>query len=226
VTADHLGAGGSSHPEDEALLTADAVVGAMSRAVAAARDRLGVAGLPSVGVGHSMGSGFTLYQHDRHHDHDALALFGWSNIALLVPGRDGVRRPVGAPGSGANMRLHNFAPDTPDELVAASRAIATVMPEPALRWLIAEPGRLAAAAGRVEVPVFLGHGARDVTPDPEGDAALYRRAPSVTSHVLAGSHHFLHDRPDRHELWDAFLAWTDRLDRDEARQPGGDGTAR
>jgi pimeloyl-ACP methyl ester carboxylesterase len=205
VTADHLGTGDSSRP---ATVDADDAVDAMSRALAAVRRDLRVEHLPSVGVGHSMGSGLTLHQQDRFHDHAGLVITGWSNIALTLPADDGNFYPLGTAGVKSDMRRHNHGEGVTAELKAANVAIRTQMPEPALGWVI-EASRLADAARRVDVPVLLAHGKEDVTPDPAADAALYERAPSVETIVLPRSHHWHSGSPDRHVLWDAMVSWLD-----------------
>ena len=205
VTADHLGAGGSSRLDDA---DQDRVVDAMSSALALARSQLGAEHLPSVGVGHSMGSGFTLHQQDRHHDHQGLVITGWSNIALTLPYADGQMYPLGTPGQ-PDMRRHNHGPGVPRQVIEANRAIRTDTPQPALTWVIVA-GRLADAARRVDVPVLLAHGREDVSADPAADAALYEHAPSVESIVLPTSHHWHSGSPDRHFLWDSIVDWVDR----------------
>jgi alpha-beta hydrolase superfamily lysophospholipase len=76
VTADHLGAGDSSRPDDEALTTAASLADHMSEAVAQARKEPDLADLPVIGMGHSFGAGMTLVQQDRTGDFDALVLLG------------------------------------------------------------------------------------------------------------------------------------------------------
>jgi pimeloyl-ACP methyl ester carboxylesterase len=155
-----------------------------------------------------MGSGFTLHQQDRFHDHAGLMITGWSNVALTLPADDGNFYPLGTAGVTSDMRRHNHGEGVTAELKAANRAIRTETPHPALGWVI-EAGRLADAARRVDVPVLLAHGNEDVTPDPVADAALYERAPSVETIVLPRSHHWHSGSPDRHLLWDAMASWLD-----------------
>jgi pimeloyl-ACP methyl ester carboxylesterase len=207
VTADHLGSGESTRPP---LADQDDVSSAMSLALHVARRMLGAEHLPSVGVGHSMGSGFTLYQQDRFHDHRALVITGWSNVALTLPAEDGDFYPLGTAGVKPDMRRHNHGTGVTAAVKDANRRIRTDTPQPALGWVI-DAGRLADAARRVDVPVLLVHGREDVTPDPAEDAALYERAPSVETLVATRSHHWHSGAPDRHVLWDGIVDWMDRV---------------
>lgn len=59
------------------------------------------------------------------------------------------------------------------------------------------------------MPVFLGYGEVDVSPDPHQDAACYRSSSDVTLYVLAASAHCHNMAGTRQRLWDRLLGWCD-----------------
>ena len=94
LTLDHLGSGESTMPEDGYAVTLDRVVDANRWAMekvlgelrepgpAADGDRPDFGPLPSVGVGHSMGSALSVVQQARATSHAALVLFSFSARGL------------------------------------------------------------------------------------------------------------------------------------------------
>jgi hypothetical protein len=69
------------------------------------------------------------------------------------------------------------------------------------------PGVVAEHAARIEVPVFIGYGVVDVSPDPRAEAGLYCRSPDITTVVLADSAHCHNMASSRHRLWRRLLGW-------------------
>jgi hypothetical protein len=47
------------------------------------------------------------------------------------------------------------------------------------RWAVA--GGVAEHAAQIDVPVLVGYGVVDVSPDPRAEAGLYRRSPDIAS---------------------------------------------
>ncbi len=62
-------------------------------------------------------------------------------------------------------------------------------------------------AARIDVPVLVGYGVVDVSPDPRAEAGLYRSSPDITTIVLADSAHCHNMASSRHRLWRRLLAW-------------------
>jgi pimeloyl-ACP methyl ester carboxylesterase len=112
-----------------------------------------------------------------------------------------------APGD-RNSRFH--ADDVPPAVRAAFRSKQTnLLPTCALATLLpsfTDPERAAIA-----VPLFLGFGERDLSPDPHGSIRRYPSATDVTLFVLAGSSHCHNQSGDRRLLWERLLAWSRSL---------------
>lgn len=69
------------------------------------------------------------------------------------------------------------------------------------------PRVVADEAALIGVPVFLGYGEVDVSPDPSTEAQFYTRSPDVTTFVVPGSGHCHNMAATRHVLWQRLLAW-------------------
>jgi pimeloyl-ACP methyl ester carboxylesterase len=69
------------------------------------------------------------------------------------------------------------------------------------------PGVVAEQAARIDVPVLIGYGSVDVSPDPRAEAGLYGSCPDITTVLLAGSAHCHNMSSSRHRLWRRLLAW-------------------
>ncbi|PQM48873.1 alpha/beta hydrolase [Mycobacterium talmoniae] len=100
-------------------------------------------------------------------------------------------------------------PDVPAAVVEADHAT-TLSVVPRRFGAAAVPGITADEAALVDVPVFLGYGAVDVSPDPAAEAGFYRRSPEVTTMVLESSGHCHNMASTRRRLWDRLLAWAAR----------------
>ncbi|CAG7348180.1 alpha/beta hydrolase [Mycobacterium avium subsp. paratuberculosis] len=94
----------------------------------------------------------------------------------------------------------------PADIVAAD-AVTAVSVVPRVFGTAMIPGIVAEHAARIDVPVLLGYGVVDVSPDPRAEAALYRSSPDITTVVLAGSAHCHNMASSRHRLWRRLLAW-------------------
>ncbi|MGE0881580.1 MAG: alpha/beta hydrolase [Acidimicrobiia bacterium] len=223
IAADHLGTGESPVPANAADQDENTMAAAMSACLTVLLGEFGLAdgAVPVVGVGHSFGAGMTIVQQDRHRDFHALGIFGWSSIRLAVMDAEGVMRAVderpSTPGSAPKgLRYHNLGPD-PDPVILAAARAARTPPSPqgatGAGSAILVPGAVMAMAARVDVPVFLGFSEVDSTLDAAAEPALYGAAPSVTSFLLPNAFHWHSTAPNRHDLWDAFLDWADRVVR-------------
>jgi pimeloyl-ACP methyl ester carboxylesterase len=70
------------------------------------------------------------------------------------------------------------------------------------------PGVVAEHAARIDVPVLIGYGVVDVSPDPRAEARLYCSSHDITTVVLADSAHCHNMASSRHRLWRRLLDWT------------------
>jgi hypothetical protein len=74
--------------------------------------------------------------------------------------------------------------DVPAEVVEAD-SVTTRSVVPRVFGTAMIPGVVAASAAQVDVPVFIGYGAVDVSPEPRAEARLYRNSPGI-HHGRAG----------------------------------------
>jgi len=96
--------------------------------------------------------------------------------------------------------------DVPADVVEADSVTAkSVVPRVFGTAMI--PGVVAEHAAQIDVPVLIGYGVVDVSPDPRGEAGLFRSSPDITTVVLADSAHCHNMSSSRHRLWRRLLAW-------------------
>lgn len=224
VTIDPLGTGESSKPVRD-FDFAD-IAAALARAVSALPAATGEQA-PAVAVAHSLGAYLAITQQSRFSSYAGLAALGCTNhhVAPLnldasfiaraetPQGRAELARQIldalpepYAEGPREYLQSWFHLADVPADVVAADRVTAkSVVPRVFGTALI--PGIVAEDAARIDVPVFLGYGAVDVSPDPRAEAAVYRRSPDITTVVLPGSAHCHNMASSRHRLWRRLLAW-------------------
>jgi pimeloyl-ACP methyl ester carboxylesterase len=212
ATLDSLGWAESSRPRDGFALVPEVVAAANAQAAEALAAGL-PAGLPRIGVGHSLGALLTIVQQAEHESFDALVLLGATTRGLRVVLSDEelayADRPEAARAELVRLARKRSGDDGWFELPAAARAGAIfdggadpaalaamraigceVVSVLALFSMI--PGCSAPWAERVRVPVFLGVGERDITGPPHELPAAFPASPDVTLHVqpVAGHSHF------------------------------------
>ena len=186
-------------------------------------------GLRSLGVGHSMGAMLTVLQQARARQHDGIALLGFSTRGLprFVP--DDVRALAGdvaavrarlvefarrmfvqpypriRSSGGDNAGLYGSSEADPRGVAALKAATDCLLPVPAFLSMI--PGNVAPEAARIDVPVYLGIGERDMVGRPEDVPTAFAASPKVTLEVLpaTGHSHFLFAARER--LFEGIAAW-------------------
>jgi alpha-beta hydrolase superfamily lysophospholipase len=189
----------------------------------------------SVGVGHSLGGLLAIRRQGRHRTHDALAILGWTNLGLtLPPGWGGeqllatleselpeagpleieqaigrIRDSLVRPDPGAHRleaRPVFHWDDVPAEVLAADDALASRR-QGTTGFIGQIPGIVGADAATIDVPLFLGFGERDVSPDPWREPASYPSCRDLTFHVLRRSGHCHNFASTRTEQWDRIGRW-------------------
>jgi pimeloyl-ACP methyl ester carboxylesterase len=241
IALDHLGVGGSSDPaasavDLEILADGDAAVAAQIRA-RLDRGTL-VPGLPPlpdlplIGAGHSMGACLTTMVQARSGAYDAVVLLGYgvdiTNVhdeqvtseALeeRVEESEAIFRATTGTAPDATsaivprepLRSLFHGPDVPDEVVRADDAAQSRVPVRAASE-VTTPGFVRRYAEAVDVPVFLGFGQVDVSPDPHAEPACYRASRDVTLVVVEGSGHCHNFAGRRQELWNRIASWADTI---------------
>ncbi|OCB08252.1 alpha/beta fold hydrolase [Mycobacterium intracellulare] len=225
VTIDPLGTGESSQPVRD-FGFAD-IAAALACAVAALPDTIGVHA-PPVAVAHSLGGYLALTQQALFPGYSAMALLGCTNRHVAPLNLDAALiARAGSPQGRAELAQEILSAlpqpyfegprehlqswfhlaDVPAAVVAADSVTAkSVVPRVFGTAMI--PGIVADHAARIDVPVLVGFGAVDVSPDPRAEAALYRSCPDITTVVLADSAHCHNMASSRHRLWRRLLDWT------------------
>ncbi len=225
VTVDPLGTGESSQPAGDFGFTD--IAAALACAVSALPEATGVHA-PPVAVAHSLGGYLVITQQSLFPGYAGLAILGCTNqhVAPLNLDPAFIARAATAHGraelaaeilsalpqsyfEGPREHLQSWfhLDDVPADVVAADRSTAkSVVPRVFGTAMI--PGVVAEHAAQIEVPVLIGYGVVDVSPEPRAEAGLYRRSPDITTVVLAGSAHCHNMASSRHRLWRRLLDWT------------------
>ncbi len=233
LALDHLGVGDSSRPEDGWLLDVDALARANQTALEGALKRWAeeiAEAVPTIGVGHSMGSCLTVAQQARHAPHAALVLFSFSTVGLhaFLQGREleFAADPDAARAHIVELARERFGSAYPDDLSdgahaafsvgsappdaeRALRAAATrVLPIPGTLSMI--PGGFASWARDVTVPAFVAVGDHDLHPAHEGPSSLPNSS-EVVAYTLEDCWHCHHIANTRERLWTRVARWVDAV---------------
>ena len=224
VTIDPPGTGESSKPVRDFDFTdmAAALAGAVSALPAVMGERA-----PAVAVAHSLGAYLAITQQSLFSSYVGLAALGCTNRHVAPLNLDAAfiarsATPQGraelaqqilsampepyaeAPREYMQSWFHHA--DVPADVVAADCVTAkSVVPRVFGTALV--PGIVAEHAARIDVPVLLGYGAVDVSPDPRAEAGLYCNSPDITTVIVADSAHCHNMASSRHRLWRRLLAW-------------------
>ncbi|RAU99663.1 alpha/beta hydrolase [Mycobacterium colombiense] len=224
VTIDPLGTGESSQPTGDFGFSD--IAAALARAVSALPDTIGIHA-PPVAVAHSLGGYLAITQQALFPGYAGLAVLGCTNQHVAPLNLDAafiarcatpqgraeaateILSALGRPyfeGPREYLQSWFHLPDVPADVVAADASAAkSVVPRVFGTAMV--PGVVAEHAARIDVPVLVGYGVVDVSPDPRAEAGLYRSSPDITTLVVAGSAHCHNMASSRHRLWRRLLAW-------------------
>ncbi|MCV7408434.1 lysophospholipase [Mycobacterium florentinum] len=237
LTVDPLGTGESSKPArdfDFAVIAA-ALARAISELPAATGDHA-----PPIAVAHSLGGYLAITQHALFGSYAGLAILGCTNqhVAPLNLDPAFIARAANADGravlareilsalpeayfEGPREHLQSWfhLDDVPADVVAADCVTAkSVVPRIFGTAMI--PGVVAERAALIDVPVLLGYGVVDVSPNPRAEAALYCNSSDITTVVLPDSAHCHNMASSRLRLWQRLLVWTQAVGAFSARRTG------
>jgi pimeloyl-ACP methyl ester carboxylesterase len=223
---DHLGVGESSRAANQKQATRQKVALANHAAVTEFYERLRTGDLhpklpalhdfAKVGGGHSMGGMQTIVQQAEYHTFDAVMILGYTAIGVhftmkgqLVRADNGsfVAPAEDYPCGNRDFLHESFHwDDVPAEIIAADDAMA--VPTPALIGMDSiRTGIVSGDAARIESPVYICLGERDVSADPHAEPACYKRCRDLTLHVLPRSGHCQNFASTRHQMWDRMHHW-------------------
>jgi alpha-beta hydrolase superfamily lysophospholipase len=224
VTIDPLGTGESSQPVRAFDFTdiANALASAVCSLPASTGNHA-----PPVAVAHSLGGYLAITQQSLFSSYAGLAILGCTNqhVAPLNLDPAFVARAATAQGRAAlaeeilsalpepyfegpreHLQSWFHLADVPADVVEADSVTAkSVVPRVFGTAMI--PGIVAEHAARIEVPVLIGYGVVDVSPDPRAESGLYCNSPDITTVVLADSAHCHNMASSRHRLWRRLLDW-------------------
>jgi alpha-beta hydrolase superfamily lysophospholipase len=246
ILADHPGVGDSDAPDDGWTLTPETVARVNAAAVGrmlAALESGGVAGLPPlrpaavVGVAHSAGAHVLIHHQAHHPQFDGVILLGWCGRGLPEYLEDDERVLSSAPGelaahlvAGAKRRHAEplaVLPRGSSRLLVASSMPASVHQalvdarSPLLAvvgYAAMVPGSAGPAAGRIDVPVFVGVGEHDIAVEHHAIPAEFPASRDITLFVLQGAGHNQNVEAGRGQLWARMTDWADDLARRRATQ--------
>jgi pimeloyl-ACP methyl ester carboxylesterase len=236
LTIDPLGTGESSKPVRD-FDFAD-IAATLACAVSALPAVTGEH-LPRVAVAHSLGGYLAITQQALFSSYAGLAILGCTNqhVAPLNLDPAFIARSATPQGRAAlaeeilsalrqpyfeRPREHMLSwfhlADVPADVVEAD-SVTTKSVVPRVFGTAMIPGVVVERAAQIDVPVLLGYGAVDVSPEPRAEARLYRNSPDITTLVLAGSAHCHNMASSRHQLWRRLLAWAATVIGDEPQHP-------
>lgn len=226
LVPDHLGVGDSSKAVDQKQASRQIVALAGHAAMKQCYQRLrlgslhlalpAIADFVKVGVGHSMGGMLLITQQAEHATYDAVMILGYALLGahLTINGkviRADASRGNESPddymqGSREFLRETFHWHDVPPDIVAFDDSLA--VPTPSRIGMEAlQSSRVALDAARIEAPVFLCMGERDVSPDAWTEPAFYRRSRDISLRVLPQSGHCHNFATTRRQLWDRMHRW-------------------
>lgn len=236
VSCDHLGTGGSSHPDPSLLATPHILAWANEATVEAVltlleRDCVApgfgpVRGAVTIGMGHSMGGHLTIVLQANREVFDGVAILGYSAIHTTLPVPPGIESlPVRRP-----PRLHPLDGRDLSEVQPHATAVRRFMNRwdseeaaemkrhmwelplasrtmPPAAGFMNGAGAATEEASWIETSVFLGFGERDVTRNPWEEPRWYWRARDITLAVIPRMSHGLNSATTRDMMWRRIHHW-------------------
>lgn len=223
---DHLGVGESTRLPNQKNATRQIVALAAHAAACQFHERLRAGSLHStlppiadfvrIGGGHSMGGMLVIIQQAEHRTYDGVMIMGYTaeGVHLTMNGqklRAADFVPAESPDYPRNDRsqLHEgfHWNDVPAAVIAADDAMAVETPSciglDSIKTHIVKN-----EAGRIDVPVYICLGERDVSPAPHAEPAYYPSSWDVTVHILPKSGHCQSFASTRHQMWNRMDHWS------------------
>ncbi|MDE2570865.1 MAG: alpha/beta fold hydrolase [Sphingomonadales bacterium] len=233
VLPDHLGIGGSDRAVDQMKVTREVAAAANHAAVEGLYRRLRdgtvrddfppVPRFVKVGGGHSMGGFQTITQQAAHRTYDLCLILGYTAFGVHLtigdrlisahPGELDFTQPDYSLRDRAMLRSTFHWDDVPDDVLAVDDAMLVEVPYVLSTQSITE-GIVREDAAKIEVPIYINLGERDVSPDPHAEPGFYTASHDITLHILPRSGHCQNFASTRIEMYDRIDRWV----RDQAGQ--------
>lgn len=226
VTADPLGVGESSRPEDADTVTLEVMASAAAEFSRRLRDELPVAaGTPLIGVGHSLGGCLTVIAQAMHGCYDRVVSLGYTHGA-----KDAVTSGAGSEDDARAAAVEQakaffadwdagyalaprepnhswlYTASTPAAVIEADDATVTRWPRQAYVEALL-PGYTVGYAEQLDCPILLAFGDHDIPERPHDDVGFYAASDDVTLVVVPDSGHCHNFSPSRHALWARIGDW-------------------
>ncbi len=231
VLPDHLGIGASGRAKDQMQATRQVCAAANHAALEQVYTRLaqgtlvpGLAPVPAffkVGGGHSMGGFQTITQQAGHRSFDACLILGYTahGVHLTIggqlisadPGALDLMQPDYAKRDRSLLRSTFHWEDVPEDVIAVDDDMLVEVPYVLSIQSITE-GIVRDDAAKIDVPIYINLGERDVSPDPYAEPGFYRACRDITLHILPRSGHCQNFASTRLEMYDRIDRWV----RDQA----------
>jgi alpha-beta hydrolase superfamily lysophospholipase len=223
---DHLGVGESTRLPQQAKATRQVVALANHAAVSQFHDRLRAGALhpalppmpdfARIGGGHSMGGMLAIIQQAEHRSYDGVMVLGYTAEGVhFTMGGQKLRAADFIPTDGPDYTRNDRAglhegfhwDDVPAAVIAADDLLAVETPAciglDSIRTHIVRD-----EAARIDAPVYICLGERDVSPDPHAEPAYYRSSRDVTLHILPRSGHCQTFASTRRQMWNRMHHWS------------------
>ncbi len=225
VLLDHLGVSESSRIPTQRKATRHVAALANHAAVTEIFARLATGSLdPSiqpmprmlkVGGGHSMGGFQTITQQAEHATYERVLILGYTAIGVHLT-INGEQVPAERPydeAMGDYWRLDHAAiaesfhwGDVPSDVLEVDEALSVEVPQMLSNQSITI-GIVTEDAGKIDVPVYICLGERDVSPRPYDEPGCYKRSRDVTLHILPRSGHCQSFASTRLEMIERIDGW-------------------
>lgn len=230
VAIDPLGTGDSSKPARDISL--QDIAAALACALPALSEMTGNTARP-IALAHSLGGYLAILQQAAAASYAGLAILGCTNQYVAPLNLDAGFIATAATPRGRQVLADQFTSLIPEQYIEASRdqlqcwfhqpdvpaavveadTVITKSVVPRSFSAAAIPGVVAEEAALLDVPVLLGYGEVDVSPDPSRETRFYARSTDITTLVVPGSGHCHNMASTRHALWQQLLEWAGRVGR-------------
>lgn len=227
ILPDHLGIGESDRAKDQMLVTREVAAlayhTAIERIYAQLRDGTlaTLTDFVKVGGGHSMGGFMTITQQAAHRTYDLCLILGYTadGVHLTIgdqllrahPGDLDPTQPDYAKRDRSKLRKTFHWEDVTDEVIAVDDALLVDVPY-VLSTQSIMTGIVTTDAAKIDVPIYINLGERDVSPNPHAEPGFYTACRDITLHILPRSGHCQNFATTRVEMYDRIDRWV----RDQA----------
>jgi pimeloyl-ACP methyl ester carboxylesterase len=226
VLPDHLGISDSSRAPEQMKVTRQVAALANHAAMIEIYDRLrrgtlhsSLPALPDflkVGGGHSMGGMQTITQQAEYKTFDRICVLGYTAIGVHLhvngqvvsadPGPLDYSQPNYWSLDRSQVHKSFHWDDVPADVIAYDDTLLVEVPYVLSKQSVTT-GIVSEDAARIDVPIYICLGERDVSPNPHAEPSYYKNSHDVTLHILPKSGHCQSFASTRKIMFDRIDAW-------------------